>query len=164
MVTYAVPSLGAELAAPTGGIQWFLSVYSLTFGLGLVPGGRLGDALGRRTLFVLGLVLFAAGALASATAAGIWWAVAARAVQGLGAGLISAQVLGIIQDRFTGLERVRALAAYTAAGAAAAVVGPLGAGLVLAVLPEALAWRAVLALNLPFVLVTLLLIWFWVLR
>ncbi|MET7402680.1 MFS transporter [Dactylosporangium sp. NPDC005572] len=157
VVTYAVPLLGTELAAPTSGIQWFLSVYSLTFGLGLVPGGRLGDALGRRTLFVLGLALFAAGALGSAAAPGIWWAVAGRAVQGLGAGLISAQVLGIIQDRFTGLRRVRALAAYSAAGAAAAVVGPLGAGLVLSVLPGHLAWRAVLALNLPFVVATLLL-------
>ncbi|WP_432842464.1 MFS transporter [Dactylosporangium sp. CA-092794] len=157
VVTYAVPLLGTDLAAPTSGVQWFLSVYSLTFGLGLVPGGRLGDALGRRTLFILGLALFAAGALASAAAPGIWWAVAARAVQGSGAGLISAQVLGIIQDRFTGLRRVRALAAYTAAGAAAAVVGPLGAALVLAVVPGGLAWRVVLALNLPFILATLLL-------
>ncbi|GAA2580328.1 MFS transporter [Dactylosporangium fulvum] len=157
VVNYAVPHLGTELAAPTSGVQWFLSVYSLTFGLGLVPGGRLGDALGRRVLFVLGLALFAIGALASATAPGIWWAVAARAVQGLGAGLISAQVLGIIQDQFTGLRRVRALAAYSAAGAAAAVVGPLGAGLVLAAAPDYLAWRAVLALNLPFVVATLLL-------
>jgi MFS family permease len=157
VVNYAVPSLGTELAAPTSGVQWFLSIYSLTFGLGLVPGGRLGDALGRRTLFIVGLVLFAIGAAASATAPGIWWAVAARAGQGLGAGLISAQVLGIIQDRFQGLRRVRALAAYTAAGAAAAVVGPLGAGLVLAVVPDVFAWRAVLSLNLPFILLTLLL-------
>ncbi|MEV6929399.1 MFS transporter [Dactylosporangium sp. NPDC051485] len=157
VVTYAVPSLGTELAAPTSGVQWFLSIYSLTFGLGLVPGGRLGDALGRRRLFILGLVLFATGALGSAIAPGIWWAVAARALQGSGAGLISAQVLGIIQDRFTGLQRVRALAAYTAAGAAAAVVGPLSAALVLAVVPGGLAWRVVLALNLPFILATLLL-------
>jgi MFS family permease len=157
VVNYAVPSLGADLSAPAGAVQWFLSVYSLTFGLGLVPGGRLGDALGRRTLLVVGLLLFAVGALASASAPGIWWAVAARATQGLGAGLISAQVLGIVQDTFGGLRRVRALAAYTAAGAAAAVIGPLGAGLVLTVLPGDLAWRAVLALNLPFILATLLL-------
>ncbi|WP_157017775.1 MFS transporter [Cryptosporangium arvum] len=78
-------------------------------------------------------------------------------MQGLGAGLISAQVLGIIQDHFRGLRRVRALAAYSAAGAAAAVVGPLAAGLLLAVVPDALAWRAVLALSLPFVLATALL-------
>ncbi|MEU7870335.1 MFS transporter [Dactylosporangium sp. NPDC049140] len=157
VVTYAVPLLGTTLDAPTSGVQWFLSIYSLTFGLGLVPGGRLGDAHGRRTLFIVGLVVFAAGALAAAAAPAIWWAVAGRAVQGLGAGLISAQVLGIIQDRFTGLRRVRALAAYSAAGAVAAVVGPLGAALALDVLPDHLAWRAVLALNLPFVLAVVLL-------
>ncbi|GAB3833591.1 MFS transporter [Dactylosporangium cerinum] len=154
VVTYAVPLLGTGLDAPTSGIQWFLSIYSLTFGLGLVPGGRLGDALGRRVLFIVGLVVFAIGALTSAAAPGIWWAVAARALQGLGAGLISAQVLGIIQDQFHGLRRVRALAAYTGAGAAAAVVGPLGAALVLAVAPGHLAWRAVLALNVPFIAAT----------
>ncbi|MEV0568819.1 MFS transporter [Dactylosporangium sp. NPDC050588] len=151
VVTYAVPLLGTTLDAPTSGVQWFLSIYSLTFGLGLVPGGRLGDAHGRRTLFIVGLVVFAAGALAAAAAPGIWWAVAGRAVQGLGAGIVSAQVLGIVQDRFTGLRRVRALAAYSAAGAVAAVIGPLGAALALGVLPDRLAWRAVLALNLPFV-------------
>lgn len=155
VVTYAVPSLGTALHAPTSGVQWFLSSYSLTFGLGLVPGGRLGDALGRRALFVQGLVLFALGALGATSAPGIWWAVGARAVQGLGAGLISAQVLGIIQDRFTGVRRVRALAAYTAAGAAAAVIGPLSAGLVLSVVPDRFAWRAVLSLNVPFILATL---------
>ncbi|MFF5235235.1 MFS transporter [Dactylosporangium sp. NPDC000521] len=157
VVTYAVPLLGTTLDAPASGVQWFLSIYSLTFGLGLVPGGRLGDAHGRRTLFIVGLVVFASGALAAAAAPGIWWAVAGRAVQGLGAGLISAQVLGIIQDRFTGLSRVRALAAYSAAGAAAAVVGPLGAALALDLLPDHLAWRAVLALNLPFVAAVVLL-------
>ncbi|GAA3598701.1 MFS transporter [Kineosporia mesophila] len=157
MVNYAAPSLGTELGAPSSGVAWFLSIYSLTFGLGLVPGGRLGDVLGRRTLFVTGLALFALGALASSTAPGIVAAVGARAVQGLGAGLISAQVLGIIQDQFTGIRRVRALAAYTAAGAAAAVIGPLGAGLVLTVAPDSIAWRVVLALNLPFILATLLL-------
>ncbi|TQS46205.1 MFS transporter [Cryptosporangium phraense] len=157
VVNYAVPSLGTGLDAPVSGVQWFLSVYSLTFGLGLVPGGRLGDALGRRPLFVLGLAVFMAGALASAAAPGIWWAVAARAGQGLGAGLISAQVLGVIQDHFTGLPRIRALAAYSAAGAAAAVVGPLGAGLILAVAPQGAGWRLLLALNLPFTLATLLL-------
>ncbi|GLY29506.1 hypothetical protein [Kineosporia sp. NBRC 101731] len=52
MVNYAAPSLGTELGAPSSGVAWFLSIYSLAFGLGLVPGGRLGDALGRRPLFV----------------------------------------------------------------------------------------------------------------
>lgn len=157
VVTYAVPSIVSELGASTSGIQWFLAVYSLTFGVGLVPGGRLGDAYGRRTLFIVGLGAFLVGALVSGLAPQIGWAIGGRSLQGLGAGLVSAQVLGIIQDRFAGPARVRALAAYTIAGAAAAVVGPLLTGLLLELLPVSLAWRAVLLLNVPFVCATLLL-------
>ncbi len=155
VLNLAVPSLTAALDADTGQVQWLLASYSLTFALGLVPGGRLGDAFGRRGLFVTGLLVFVVGALASAGAPDVWWVVAGRVVQGFGAGLTSAQVLGIVQDRFTGPRRVRALAAYTSAGAAAALVGPLAAGATLALLPEAWAWRVVLLLHVPFALATL---------
>jgi MFS family permease len=159
VVTLAVPSLAADLGADPAQLQWLLASYSLAFGLGLVPGGRLGDAYGRRGLLVLGLALFLAGAVAGASASGVWWVVAGRVVQGLGAGLISAQVLGIVQDRFHGPARVRALAAYTVAGAAAALVGPVTAGLVVATLPPGFAWRVVLLLGAPFVAATLVLAW-----
>jgi MFS family permease len=164
VVTFAVPSLASDLGADAGQLQWLLASYSLAFGLGLVPGGRLGDAYGRRGLFVLGLALFLGGAVAGASASGVWWVVAGRVVQGLGAGLISAQVLGIVQDRFRGPARVRALAAYTVAGAAAALVGPLTAGLVVATLPPAAAWRVILLLGAPFVAATMVLAWRYVPR
>ncbi|MCU1446213.1 MFS transporter [Cryobacterium sp.] len=157
VITYTVPYLGSELHAETNGVQWFLAAYSLSFGLGLVPGGRLGDAYGRRGLFILGLAVFVLGTLASGLAPTIWIAVAGRLVQGFGAGLISAQVLGIIQDEFAGPGRVRALALYSMAGAAAAIFGPLACGLVLTTLPDALAWRAVVLLSVPPVLVTVFL-------
>ena len=147
----------ATLGASTAQVQWLLASYSLTFGLGLVPGGRLGDAFGRRGLFVAGLLVFVVGGLTAAGAPDVWWVVAGRVVQGFGAGLISAQVLGVIQDLFTGPRRVRALAAYTGAGAAAALVGPLAAATVLTVLPSAWAWRGVLLLNVPFAVATLVL-------
>jgi MFS family permease len=129
-------------------------VYSLTFGIGLVPAGRLGDAFGRRWLFVTGLVLFSVGALTAVVAPGIGWAVVGRCVQGFGAGVISAQVLGVIQDLFHGAERVRALAAYGAAASASAILGPLAAAGILAVVPSAVAWRFVLAISLPFIAAT----------
>lgn len=157
VITYTVPYLGSELQAETNGVQWFLAAYSLSFGLGLVPGGRLGDAYGRRGLFLLGLAVFVLGAVASGFAPTIWIAVAGRLVQGVGAGLISAQVLGIIQDEFAGTGRVRALALYSMAGAAAAVLGPVACGVVLTTLPDALAWRAVVLLSVPPVLVTVIL-------
>lgn len=152
VVTYTIPSLGPELGATTGGVQWFLAVYSLTFGVGLVPGGRLGDAYGRRGMFVGGLLLFLIGAALSILAPGIGAAIAGRAVQGFGAGVVSAQVLGVIQDVFTGRARIRALSAYGMAASASAILGPLAAGAILAVVPEALAWRVVLAINVPFIL------------
>ena len=157
VITYTVPYLGSQLQAETNGVQWFLAAYSLSFGLGLVPGGRLGDAYGRRGLFIVGLVIFVLGALTSGLAPTIWIAIVGRLVQGFGAGLISAQVLGIIQDEFAGPGRVRALALYSMAGAAAAILGPLACGLVLTTLPDALAWRAVLLLSIPPVLVTVIL-------
>lgn len=157
VLSFAVPSMTDALGASTAQVQWLLASYSLTFGLGLVPGGRLGDAFGRRGLFVAGLVLFVVGGLAAASAATMWWVVTGRVVQGLGAGLISAQVLGVIQDLFAGARRVRALAAYTAAGAAAGLAGPLAAATLLTLLPPAWGWRGVLLLNVPFAVATLVL-------
>ena len=157
VLSFAVPSMTQTLGASTAQVQWLLASYSLTFGLGLVPGGRLGDAFGRRGLFVAGLAVFIVGGCTAAGATGVWWVVAGRVIQGFGAGLISAQVLGVIQDLFAGPRRVRALAAYTSAGAAAALVGPLAAAALLTWLPDEWAWRAVLLLNLPFALATLVL-------
>ena len=82
VITYTVPYLGSELQAETNGVQWFLAAYSLSFGLGLVPGGRLGDVYGRRGLFIVGLAIFVLGAVASGLAPTIWIAVAGRLVQG----------------------------------------------------------------------------------
>lgn len=157
VVTYTVPSLGPELGASTGGIQWFLAVYSLAFGVGLVPGGRLGDAYGRRGMFIAGLALFLVGAALAVCAPDIGWAIAGRAAQGFGSGVVSAQVLGVIQDLFTGRARIRALAAYGMAASAAAIVGPLAAGALLSLLPPDVAWRGVLAINAPFVVTVVVL-------
>lgn len=155
VVAYTAPAVTETLGASTAGVQWFLASYSLTFGLGLVPAGRLGDAYGRRGLFVAGLVVFLLGAVASAVAPSVWMLVAGRLAQGVGAGFISAQVLGIIQDLFHGPARLRAFGAYTAAGALAAIAGPLLAGALLWLLPADSAWRLVLLLPAPFTLATI---------
>lgn len=156
VVNYTVPYLGSQLSSPTDAVQWFLSAYSLTFGLGLVPAGRLGDTHGRKRLFVLGLIVFSTGAVASSLAPGVWFAVAGRLIQGFGAGLISAQVLGIIQDEFAGTARVRALASYSMVGATAVIVGPLLSGVLLVTLPATIGWRMVLLISVPIVLTTAL--------
>ncbi|MCI2957539.1 MFS transporter [Agromyces atrinae] len=159
VIGYAVPSLSQGLDASTADLQWLLAAYSLTFGLGLVPGGRLGDAYGRRELLLVGLAIFLAGSAAAGLAGDVVWVVAARFIQGFGAGLVSAQVLGIIQDRFSGADRVRAFAAYSIAGATAGILGPVIAGVILALVPGDWAWRLLLTLSAPFVALTLALAW-----
>ncbi|WP_243075481.1 MFS transporter [Microbacterium sp. SS28] len=148
-VAYTVPSLAASLDASTAALQWFLASFSLTFGLGLVPAGRLGDAFGRRRLFVAGLLVFLVGGLLSAGGPEIGAVVAGRFVQGLGAGFVSAQVLGVIQDLYHGAARIRAFVAYTAVGAVAGLTGPLVAGVILTVAPPDAAWRLILLAPLP---------------
>ncbi|MBW9120242.1 MFS transporter [Microbacterium trichothecenolyticum] len=117
--------MSATLGGSTAGVQWLLASFSLTFGLGLIPSGRLGDVYGRRPLFLVGLGIFLVGGVAAVAAPTMAVLVAARFVQGLGAGVISAQVLGAIQDLFTGRSRLSALAAYTAVGGLAGVLGPV---------------------------------------
>lgn len=157
VITYAAPDVAASLDASTAGVQWLLASFSLTFGLGLIPSGRLGDVYGRRRLFVLGLAVFLVGGLVAVTAPSIGLLVAARFVQGLGAGVISAQVLGTVQDLFTGSARLRALGAYTATGAFAGLLGPVAAALVSDAAPPGGAWRIVLLMPLPFVIAALVL-------
>ncbi|WOF23146.1 MFS transporter [Microbacterium betulae] len=149
-ITYTVPAVSSTLGGGTPGVQWLLASFSLTFGLGLVPGGRLGDAYGRRGLFAVGLGTFLVGGVLAVAAPGIGVLVAARLVQGLGAGVISAQVLGAIQDLFLGAARLRALGAYTAVGALAGFLGPIASAVALGSTPPEAAWRLVLFLPLPF--------------
>jgi len=159
VITYAAPAVSGSLGGSTAGVQWLLASFSLTFGLGLIPSGRLGDVYGRRLLFLVGLGIFLAGGIAAVAAPTIVVLVAARFVQGLGAGVISAQVLGAIQDLYTGVPRLRALAAYTAVGGLAGVLGPVLAAALLIALPPDTAWRVVLLTPLPLVIAALVLGW-----
>ncbi|MBL7259979.1 MFS transporter [Paractinoplanes lichenicola] len=146
----AVPALRASLGAGESEVQWIIAGYSLTFGLALVPSGRLGDAYGRKWLFVLGIALFSTAAIVAGTAQEAWVVAVARLVQGVGAGTVNPQVLGIIQELFDGPGRTKALGAYAIVGGVAGVIGPLVGGLLI----DTYGWRSVLLLNVPFGLVT----------
>ncbi|WP_165914900.1 MFS transporter [Nocardia alba] len=152
VVAFTAPAVRSALHLADDDIQWFLAALSLTFGLGLAPAGRLGDAYGRRVLFVSGLTVFLIGAVAAALAHDASLLIGGRLIQGFGAGILSAQVLGVIQDTFQGPERLRALVGYTIAGAFAAVAGPMIAGIALWLLPADFAWRVILLLQTPFTL------------
>lgn len=152
-----IPAIRRSLDAGTTEVQWILASYSLTFGLALVPAGRLGDVIGRRRFFLCGLAVFSVMGLLGATAADPWALVAARLGQGLGAGVVSSQVLGIITDRFTGRARARALGAYSTAGGLAGMCGPVLGGAVLGFADPNIGWRILLMSNVPFAAVTLVL-------
>ena len=153
MFVLAVPAMSASLHADSGSVQWILASYSLAFGVALVPAGRLGDIVGRRTLFIAGIAVFGASSLLGGLATDPSLVIVARLLQGLGAGTLNPQVLGLLQDIYSGSDRAKALGAYAAAGGSAAVCGPLIGGLVLSLGDPSIGWRILFLANVPLVLV-----------
>lgn len=156
VLSIGVPAIRSSLDAGTSEVQWILASYSLTFGLALVPAGRLGDVIGRRRLFLAGLGVFSVMGLIGAGAAEPWMIVASRLGQGIGAGTVSSQVLGIITDRYSGRERAKALGVYSTAGGLAGLCGPILGGTLLGVADPDVGWRLLLLLNVPFAVATLI--------
>src|ERR1700716_261609 len=126
IVNVALPSIGSALNFSRTDLSWVVNAYTLTFGRFLLLGGRLADLLGRRRLFMIGLVVFSLASLAGGFAQSEPWLIAARAVQGLGAALVSPAALSIITTTFAeGAERNRALGIWGAvAGAGGGARGP----------------------------------------
>ena len=146
IVNVALPSIQIDLGFSQENLQWVISAYALFFGGFLLLGGRTADLLGRRRLFVAGLVLFSAASLAS----GLAWSdsalIAARAAQGLGAAVITPAALAILMTTFQeGRERNMALGVWGAVGAFGAVAGVLLGG----ILTDWLSWEWIFYINVP---------------
>src|SRR5919204_3175925 len=110
IVNVALPSIQKDLHLTEGNLQWIVNAYTLVFGGFLLLGGRAGDLLGRKRLFLIGLVVFTGASLVDGLASSEGMLIAARALQGLGAALISPAALSIISTTFAeGAERARAL-------------------------------------------------------
>jgi EmrB/QacA subfamily drug resistance transporter len=146
VVNIALPAIASGLHFSEAGLSWVLNAYTLTFGGLLLLGGRAGDILGRRRVFIAGIALFTAASLAGGLATSAAWLLAARAVQGAGGALASPAVLALIAASFTeGRERTRALSVYTAVA-----MGGGSLGLVLGgVITQWISWRWVLFVNVP---------------
>src|SRR5689334_3753486 len=108
IVNVALPSMEHGLAASEAAQSWVVSGYALTFGLVLVPAGRLGDMRGRRQAFLAGLALFTLSSWACGLAPSASWLVVFRLVQGAAAGMVAPQTSGLIQQMFQGAERAKA--------------------------------------------------------
>jgi EmrB/QacA subfamily drug resistance transporter len=146
IVNVALPSIQVDLGFSQQNLQWVISAYALLFGGVLLLGGRLADLLGRRRLFIIGTILFAVASLL----AGFAWSeaslIGARALQGLGAAIITPAALSILTTTFAeGKERNIALGAWGGVGAFGAVAGVLLGG----VLTDALSWEWIFFVNVP---------------
>jgi MFS family permease len=146
IVNVALPSIGGALHFSRTDLSWVVNAYTLTFGGFLLLGGRLADVLGRRRMFMLGLALFSLASFAGGVAQSEGWLIAARAVQGLGAAIVSPAALSIITTTFAeGAERNRALGIWGAVAGAGGAAGVLLGG----ILTSGLSWRWVLFVNVP---------------
>lgn len=157
VVTIAVPSIQHSLGASASGVQWVISSYPLTLGLALVAGGRLGDAFGRRRMYLVGLSGFVLTSALAGLASSLALLVVARVLQGLVAGLVTPQNGGLIQDLFRGAERGRAFGLFGATVGVSTAAGPVAGGLILGVFGDPDGWRWVFLVNLPLGLLTLVL-------
>src|SRR6266404_3724831 len=146
IVNVALPSIGAHLHFSRDDLSWVVNAYTLTFGGFLLLGGRLADLLGRRRMFMIGLVVFSLASLAGGLAQSEAWLIVARASQGLGAAIVSPAALSIITTTFAdGEERNRALGIWGAVAGAGGAAGVLLGG----ILTSGLSWRWVLFVNVP---------------
>jgi len=157
IVNVALPSMERGLGASAGTVQWVVSGYALTLGLSLVPAGRLGDALGRRRMFLIALSAFVVTSALSGAAPTIGLLIAARLLQGVAAGVLTPQNSGLIQEMFRGAERGRAFGILGATIGLATAAGPVIGGLILAAFTGPDGWRWVFYVNVPIGLIALVL-------
>jgi len=152
IVNVALPSIQIDLGFSQENLQWVISAYALVFGGFLLLGGRSADLLGRRRIFMLGLVAFTIGSLICGLAWSEGSLIGARAIQGLGAAAISPAALAILMTTFAeGRERNIALGVWGAVGGFGAAAGVLLGG----VLTDALSWEWIFFVNIPVALVAL---------
>src|SRR5207342_221744 len=155
IVNVALPSIGRALDFSRENLQWVITAYSIAFGGFLLLGGRAADMLGRRRVFMVGVALFTVASLACGLSSSEGMLIAARAVQGLGAAILSPAALSIISTTFAeGSERNKALGIWGAMGGSGAAVGVLMGG----VLTKWLGWEWIFFVNIPVGITVLLLV------
>ena len=155
VVNVALPTIRADLHSGLADQQWVVEAYLLTLGSLILLGGSLGDLLGRRRVFGVGVAAFGVCSLLCAVAPSSAFLIASRALQGIAGALLVPSTLALIMDTFDEDERGAAIGAWTAWTAIATVIGPLGGGALIGVA----SWRWVFAINVAPVLATL-----WLLR
>ena len=145
VVGIALPTIGRQMHASLGALQWVVTGYSLTLAAFLLPGGALGDRYGRRRVFSIGVAWFTAASAVCAVAPDAPFLVATRVLQGVGAALLTPGSLAIIEASFAEDDRSRAVGAWSGLGGVATAAGPLLGGYLIA----AASWRWIFLINVP---------------
>jgi EmrB/QacA subfamily drug resistance transporter len=148
IVNVALPTIRSGLHASPASLEWVVSGYALAYGLALVPAGRAGDRFGHKPLFLLGLTVFVLASVACGISQNSGEIVAARIVQGFGAGMFYPAIAATIQLAFTGPARSKAFGVFGATIGFATALGPLLGGLIIAGAGSADGWRWIFLVNL----------------
>ncbi|MEC5341423.1 MFS transporter [Brenneria populi] len=162
IVNVALESMARTLSASPAELELVVSVYGVAFAVSLAMGGRLGDNLGRRQVFMCGIVVFAVASLLCGIAQSVWLLLLARTLQGIGAALIVPQILATIHVSLRGRKHARTLGIYSAIGGLAFIIGQVLGGVLLKLDIGGYGWRSVFLVNLPFCLLILLCSPLWV--
>jgi EmrB/QacA subfamily drug resistance transporter len=151
VVNVALPTIGRHLGASLGGLQWTVTGYTLTLAGLILLGGALGDRLGRRRIFIVGVAWFALASALCGLAPSIGVLIAARMLQGIGGALLTPGSLAIIQATFAAEDRPKAVGAWSGLGGVTGAIGPLLGGWIV----QAAGWRWVFLLNLPLAVIVI---------
>jgi EmrB/QacA subfamily drug resistance transporter len=149
VVNVAIPSTRADLHASAAAIEFIVSGFSLAYAACMLTAGRLGDLYGRRRLFGVGMVLFTLASLAAGLAPTSGVLIAARVVQGVGAAVMTPQMLAILNTSFTGAQRVRAFTAFALSMGIGATFGQFIGGVLIHLDIAGLGWRTIFLINVP---------------
>jgi EmrB/QacA subfamily drug resistance transporter len=154
IVNVALPHIQRALGFSGNGLEWVVTAYAVTFGGLLLLGGRSGDLLGRKKIFIAGLLLFSVASLFGGFATSEAWLLTARAAQGVGGAMIAPTALALITTTFPeGAQRNRAMGVYAAMSGGGAAIGLIAGGL----LTSYLSWRWVMFVNVPIGIITAIL-------
>ncbi|WP_312796013.1 MFS transporter [Tianweitania sp.] len=156
IVNVALPSLQRNLQASPSQIEWVVAAYILAFAIGLLPFGRLGDRIGRKRMFLIGVSGFTLFSALCGMAPSINWLVVARALQGFSGAMMMPQVLAIVTVTFPPNERGAAFSFFGLSAGLASVAGPLAGGLLINANIAGLDWRPIFLVNIPVGIVALI--------
>jgi MFS family permease len=158
IVNVAMPTIGRSLHASGAELQLVVAGYTVSYAMMLITGARLGDLYGRRRMFMIGVAIFSVASLTCGIAPSVGVLIAARFVQGAGAAAMMPQIMSVIQVRFDGAARARALSAYTAVLSSGFVAGQVIGGVLVTANLFGQTWRPVFLVNVPIGLAVLALV------